>query len=192
MKKITLFILLLSISFLSAQTTFEVDWQLNIGSGASLTIETGDTVIWIWGDNAPHSVSTLPGSTETFDSGVLSGLNTLYDHTFTQVGTNPYQCNVHPNAMNGTIIVEMALSVDDKFLRNIKFYPNPVTEQMTIFSLYKLDNYRIFNVIGALVTEGKGNGSNTTLLNLSKLNSGFYFVTVRSGNLQSTFKITKI
>lgn len=83
------------------------------------------------------------------------------------------------------------LSVQDKFIKNIQCYPNPVTDKLTISSLYKIDKYQIYNTIGSKIAEGEGSGIYTNI-NMSRMNSGFYFVKVTSGDLQSTFKVTKL
>lgn len=180
-----------AVSFMSAQTTFDLDWAIGInGADASITIETGDTVRWTLADNSPHTVSSIAGSQETFDSGTISGNGTQYSYTFTDVGTNDYQCNIHPGSMFGTITVELVLSIEDKFAQNISFYPNPVQDKLTVLSLYKLDSYVIYDVLGKKVVQGLATG-NTTQLDMSGLNSGLYFVTAISGDLSSTFKVNK-
>lgn len=190
MKKITSLFIILFTSILCAQTTFDITWDQSVGSAASITIQQGDAIRWTWGNSVPHSVTSLAGSQETFDSGILTGQGTTFLYTFTQVGTNPYQCDVHPASMNGVVTVNEVLSVEDKFIKNISFYPNPVKKDLTLFSLYKLDNYKIFNVLGSLVAEGTG-GASFTQIDMSNLNSGMYFVKVFSKNMQATFKIAK-
>ncbi len=189
MKKITFFIALLFMSVLNAQQSFEIDWKNGVTSGASITIEQGDTVKWIWDDSAPHTVTNKSGSQEVFDSGTLTGQGSRFSYTFTQLGNNPYQCDIQ-RSMEGVITVEHTMSVTDKFVKNLKFFPNPVKNDLTISALFKVDNYQIYNVLGALVKEGKGAG-NVTQVDMSSLNSGLYFVKVSSNNLQSTLKIAK-
>ncbi len=191
MKKITFFFAVLTTSLISAQNTFDILWQVGVsGPAASLTIEVDDTVRWTWGSSMPHSVTSVAGSQENFDSGIITGQGTQFSHTFTEVGENDYQCNVHPGSMFGTITVVEILSVQEKFIKNLQFFPNPVVDQLTIFSIYKLDNYKIYNVLGSLVSQNKG-GGNFTKIDMARLKSGMYFVTVTSGGMQSTFKVTK-
>jgi hypothetical protein len=92
--------------------------------------------------------------------------------------------------MFGTITVEAPLSIDDKFASNIQFYPNPMEEQLTIVSLYRLDAYAIHDISGRLVGQGAGNGTYTQI-NSSNLDTGMYFVTVVSGDLQATLQVIK-
>jgi surface protein len=112
---------LFSVSGMTAQQTYTLDWGFNInGENASLTIETGDTVQWIWVDGGGHSVTSTPSSQESFDSGILQGAGSIYSYTFTQEGVNEYVCTPHSATMFGTITV--ASSLNDFFLA-----PNGVT-----------------------------------------------------------------
>jgi plastocyanin len=58
-----------------------------------VTIHTGDTVNWVW--LAPdHSVTSVAGSLESFNSGVQN-TGFTFDHTFEQAGTYVYYCVIH-------------------------------------------------------------------------------------------------
>jgi len=192
MKKITLLLMALTASIASAQTTFDLDWAVGInGADASVTVEPGDTVRWTWTDALPHSVTSIAGmSVETFDSTILTGTGTQFSYTFSVEGTNDYECIVHSGSMFGTITVQQLVGIDEKFRKNISLYPNPVANKLTVTSLYKLDTYKIYNVLGKLVAQGAANG-NITDIDLSSLQSGMYFVNAISGELQSTFKVAK-
>lgn len=67
-------------------------------SPATLTVPAGTTVIWTNNDTVDHSVNAA-----TFNSQVLHPGDT-FSYTFTQAGTYPYTCGIHPN-MTGQIIV---------------------------------------------------------------------------------------
>ncbi|MBT0608138.1 T9SS type A sorting domain-containing protein [Aequorivita echinoideorum] len=189
MGKITFCVFFLIYNIISAQSAVEIIWENSIsGTIASPTIEVGETVTWSWRDSSPKSVTSLPDSKENFDSGVVTGSN-KFSYKFTQPGTNDYQNDANP-AMHGTVTVVQKLSTEDKFVKNLSFYPNPVKSDLTIFSIYKVDSYQIFNVLGSMVAEGKGSG-NYTQIDMSRLNSGLYFVKVISNSLQATLKIAK-
>lgn len=191
MKTILLFIFSVTSFFISAQTTFDLDWEIGVnGPDASFTIETGDTMRWTWADANPHSVTSLAGSTETFDSGLISGQGTQFSYTFLLEGTNDYQCDAHPGTMFGTITVEESLSIEDKFIKNLSFYPNPVEDKLTITSLHPFDTYEIYDLNGKRVIMGDSDGFFTDL-NLSFLSKGIYLALVKSGELQSTLKLIK-
>ena len=190
MKKITLFFLFLSINILSAQNVFEIAWEQGIHSSvASPTIEAGDTVTWIWTDTTQKTVTSLSNGNESFDSGMIAGMNKEFSFTFKTIGITEYQNDRNPN-MNGKITVVGKLSTEDKFVKNLNFYPNPVKNELNISSHYKIETYQIYNVLGTLVSEGKGSG-NLTQVDMSRLNSGLYFVKVTSKGMQTTLKIAK-
>lgn len=191
MKNVTLILTaLLTATVLSAQTTYNLDWAVGInGPDASVTIEPGDTVEWTWTDALPHSVTSLEGSAESFDSGIFTGLGTTYSYTFTVVGTNDYDCVVHSN-MFGTITVDNIASIEDKFAINVNYFPNPVTNKLTVTSLISLETYQVYDILGKQVQSGKV-GANVLDVDMSQLKTGVYFVKVQSGQLQKTMKVVK-
>ncbi len=191
MKNVTLFLAaLLTTLVMNAQTTYNLDWAVGInGPDASLTIESGDTVEWTWTDALPHSVTSLAGSAEAFDSGIITGLGNVYSYTFTVVGDNDYECVVHSN-MFGTITVEPALSIEDKFAVNVNYFPNPVTTSLTVTSLISLDSYQVYDILGKQVQAGKLS-AHVVDVDMSQLKTGVYFVKVQSGQLQKTMKVVK-
>lgn len=65
---------------------------------ASLAIEAGATVTWVWEGRAPHDVVGQGFESKAQSSGT-------FRHTFEQPGTYPYECTIHPG-MEGTIVVE--------------------------------------------------------------------------------------
>jgi len=70
----------------------------------SVTVNVGDQVIWSNDDTAAHTVTSNDGS---FDSSLfMSG--TSFSHTFSQAGTYPYLCMVHP-WMTGVVNVQATI-----------------------------------------------------------------------------------
>lgn len=190
MKKIILIFSFLIVNILNAQNVYEIFWESGINpSMASPIIEIGDTVKWIWTDASQKSVTSLPKGKENFDSGILEGLNKTFSYTFLKAGITEYENEANPN-MAGKVTVMNKLSVEDKFVKNLSFYPNPVRNYLTISSLFKINSYQIYNVLGSLVGEGNISGRKSTI-DMTQLNSGLYFVKVLSGNMQSTLKIAK-
>lgn len=190
MKKIILFFCFIIGNVLVAQNVYEIRWETGINlSVASPTIEIGDTVKWIWTDSSQKSVTSLPRGRESFDSGLLEGLNNSFSYTFLKAGITEYENEANPN-MIGKVTVANKLSMEDKFVKNLSFYPNPVKNYLTISSYFKISTYQIYNVLGSLVAEGNGSGKTTTI-DMTGLNSGLYFVKVVSNNMQSTLKMAK-
>jgi plastocyanin len=67
---------------------------------ASLAVETGATVTWVWQGSAPHDVVGQGFESPDQSAGT-------FRHTFEQPGTHAYECTIHPG-MEGTIVVEAA------------------------------------------------------------------------------------
>ena len=67
---------------------------------SSLEVKIGTTVTWTNNDNTTH---TITSNTGVFDSGNVAVGNS-FSFTFTQMGSFPYHCNIHPS-MTGTIMV---------------------------------------------------------------------------------------
>ena len=70
---------------------------------ASLTVAAGTTVTWTNRDGFPHTVVSTDDA-KTFKSKVLD-TDEKFSFTFTQAGTFPYFCSIHPK-MTGKVIVQ--------------------------------------------------------------------------------------
>lgn len=88
-----------------------------------------------------------------------------------------------------TITLEL-VGTEENTLRNVSIYPNPNKGQFTL-SLPEEDcGIDIVNSLGQVVYhQSQANG--LTALNLGSLNSGMYFVTVKSAHAVSTLKFVK-
>jgi plastocyanin len=75
-----------------APQTVHVDVN-SFSFGADVTIHVGDTVQWDWKAPIFHTITTVNGSAESFDSGLMSSGS--YSHTFTQAEKIVYYCEVH-------------------------------------------------------------------------------------------------
>jgi plastocyanin len=84
-------------------------------SPKTITVKTGDTVKWTNNDNTIHTVTSGkdisdPNKGKLFDSGIsgptaLTTKGKTFEHTFTQAGTYPVFCQVHPG-MAMTVVVQ--------------------------------------------------------------------------------------
>lgn len=68
----------------------------------ALTVPVGSTVTWTNQDDVPHNVVSSEG--KTLKSPVLDTGQT-FSYTFTQKGTYPYFCGIHPR-MTGKVVVQ--------------------------------------------------------------------------------------
>jgi plastocyanin len=68
---------------------------------ATVTVKVGDTVTWLNQDQPQHDVVADNGEFKS----QLFDLGQSFSFTFTQAGTYPYHCSIHPG-MVGTVIVQ--------------------------------------------------------------------------------------
>ncbi|UKM64693.1 T9SS type A sorting domain-containing protein [Flavobacteriaceae bacterium GSB9] len=192
----TIVLIFLGILTINSQTTetYQINWALGVnGPAASKTIEVGDTVEWVWSDSGTHNVASKPGSAETFDSNLQSGVGYVYPYTFTVVGTNDYQCDPHFQSMYGTITVveEGTLSTDEFSISQFSISPNPVTTAIYLKSINDIEikSISIFNYIGQKVYS-----SNTVKnsINVAHLSKGMYFLNLKSSSANHTKKFLKL
>lgn len=92
-------------------TTNTTEVHLTVGatfSPASIMVNAGDTVTWIWDDAVDHSITSDTG---IWDSGVKNGGPPFpqFSRIFTTPGTFPYHCVIHGGpggvGMAGTVTV---------------------------------------------------------------------------------------
>jgi plastocyanin len=144
MKKLLLYFSLLCSSLIVAQNTYVIEWTFNSTSNVSpttslrnadRTIEVGDTVRWEFVESGTHNVVSKPGSQESFNSGARQGAGFVFEHTFTQVGSNPYECTPHPNSMFGVItVLQQGTLSTQELVSELQFSikPNPSREVLNI------------------------------------------------------------
>ncbi|WP_020212662.1 T9SS type A sorting domain-containing protein [Flavobacterium rivuli] len=186
---------LLSLMFLfgaftmNAQETHMINWFFNVPAAqASMTINQGDTVMWMLTDAMPHTVETSAGAVESFASGNLNA-GTTYSHTFNTVGAVPYICAYHSN-MRGTITVSAVAGVKDVKTTAIKFFPNPVNDILTINAKDVVDQVSVYDLTGRQVLTSV---ASTTVVKLYMDNypSGTYVVKVTSAGKTESMKVVK-
>ncbi|HET8810090.1 MAG TPA: T9SS type A sorting domain-containing protein [Flavobacteriaceae bacterium] len=170
-----------------AQQTHQLNWAM--GVQADLTIDKGDTVEWTMSDGVQHTVTSDAGSTESFNSGTKNPGET-FSFTFTVVGTNPYGCNFHTN-MSGTITV-LALSIDERSIREFSIVPNPATSEIAIELPSQIENGRasIYNILGEMLYSQPLNSLNTTI-NIAAWSDGVYLIKIGNGNVSTTKRFIK-
>jgi plastocyanin len=67
---------------------------------AAITVNAGDTIVWVNKDPFPHTVTSKPGG---FDSGTIAP-GESWRYTLTKKGTFEYLCTFHPT-MTATLRV---------------------------------------------------------------------------------------
>ena len=179
--KTTLLSILCCIGFVAnAQTTHMINWSMGTPvSDMSLTIANGDTVMWMWTDPMPHSVTSNSGGVESFDSGILSGVGQSFSYTFTNDGVTTYKCSRHA-FMQGQITVN-ALSVGDNTTSIFVTYPNPVTDILTVSSQQNIERIIVFDATGKEVLNTAMQTPDAKIY-MQHYPSGTYYVNAISGN----------
>jgi len=98
-------------------------------------------------------------------------------------------------AMNQShIIVEGSnpLSVVSFIASNFNIYPNPAKDKVTITTdLSENMTLMVYDITGKLILTKDSTFNNQTELNISALNSGVYFIHLRSGNKKYVHKLIK-
>lgn len=179
MKKFLSLLCLASVT-MSAQTTHVIDWFMGISpSQASMGIEEGDSVSWVWSSSMPHTVTSVDGGQETFDSGILSGAGTTFNYEFPTQGVTAYRCMLHPS-MNGVITVIQPMSTTSHGLAATVVAPNPATDIVEITSESMLDRVAVYNMTGAKIWEAPIQAM-TVRLYVGGYPSGSYVVKAGSG-----------
>lgn len=98
----------------TAETASTIEISLLSFKPETLTIDAGTEVTWEQNDIGAHTVTSgtveqaSAGVTQQpdgrFDSGDISKGET-FEFTFTEAGTYPYFCRLHPATMRGEILV---------------------------------------------------------------------------------------
>lgn len=88
------------------------------------------------------------------------------------------------------IIVSVQLGMQEDSLENLRFYPNPVTEQMTISNGQEILSVKVYNMIGQEVLR-YAPFATTFVVDLSKLSTGNYLVHLSTIDAFKTIKIVK-
>jgi plastocyanin len=87
----------------AASATKRVRVGDNYFRSRSISIQSGDTVRWVWVGGAPHNV-TVTGGPRRFHSRTKT--DGAYRKRLSRRGTYRYICTVHPDDMRGRVVVE--------------------------------------------------------------------------------------
>ncbi|GAB5565010.1 MAG: hypothetical protein Wins2KO_20730 [Winogradskyella sp.] len=170
-------------------TKFDVSSLIPLNSSHSYTtrITDGNEVEFIF-ENIQ-----LPFDDANNDGYVVFKIKTLetlqLGDTFSNQAEIYFDFNFPIITNNYTTVVEENLSVNDYEYLNVRLYPNPVSNILTINSNVALDLVKIFDVNGRLIQEYKIGNLNTFFdLPVKSLKSGVYFVEIQ---LDSKTKILR-
>lgn len=92
-----------------------------------------------------------------------------------------------PLEQNPNLTACLNLSVDDFEIADIKVFPNPATDYITVTSTDSIDKIELYSILGEKIHEV----NDTNSIDISHFNSGVYFVQLHSGHRQMSKKIIK-
>ena len=174
----------------NAQTSHQVDVSDFQFDPAQLTINVGDTVVFI-NSQGNHNVNgtqeAFPDNPESFGNDVGTGWT--YTHVFSTAGTYDYLCDVHPQTMTGTITVSTISGVEERNAgeAKVRIYPNPATEFVT-FDFTELDlnsdaaKVTIYNSLGAIVESREIGSSEKLTISTTEFETGVYSFRIQNSN----------
>lgn len=169
---------------------------------ASLTINTGDTVIWTWQSSGHSTTSDATTGPEVWNSGIRN-VGSTFSKVFTTPGRHPYHCIPHQSfGMVAEITVQAVTGIDDRGSATVddfvlqQNYPNPFNATTKIsYSIPKsaFVTLKIYDVRGkeirTLVTEFQNANTYSVNFDASKLSSGVYFYKLQAGDFITTRKM---
>jgi hypothetical protein len=157
-------------------------------------------------------VAVNAGVTYQFQSSIATDLITISDDdgatasaygitpvTWTAINTGTVrfyrnandQCESDTDIRTVSVLCGGELSVNEFVLGdNLTYYPNPVTNTLTLNSGKAIQNVIVFNMLGQVILNSAPN-SISSQIDMSNLKAGAYFVKVSVNNSEKTIKIIK-
>ncbi|SHI97656.1 Por secretion system C-terminal sorting domain-containing protein [Mesonia phycicola] len=128
---------------------------------------------------------------------VSSGVTSVVVTGLTQTTNYDFYVKTYCDANNESdwsakvdFVTEDDLSVNNNLFNNFKYYPNPVSQMLTLNAGVQINEVSIYNLLGQQVLVVKPNSLKTNL-DLSRLQTGPYIVKVIINESSKMFKIIK-
>lgn len=194
-QKSILLIFILSSTFINskAQTKHNISVSNYSFSPSSLTINLGDTVIWLNTSgyhNVNGQISSYPNNPTSFGNSLGSGWT--YSFVFNILGTFNYNCDAH-SSMIGQIIVNNSSSTSTNYSEHKSFqaFPNPCNDVLNIYCNSDKSILQIFNITGKLVLKTPIE-KNFNLIDIEGIADGLYiFQLIENNSIYRTQKLIK-
>jgi len=88
------------------------------------------------------------------------------------------------------VTAALILGSNNNPLKTLAYYPNPVTNMLTVKNQFAINGIKVFNTLGHQVIESTINATEISV-DFSALNNGIYFVKVKAGDAEQTIRIVK-
>lgn len=157
--------------------------------------------------DAPMGVSPQAGSTiadlvvtpttlvwwYASEADALTGENPLESTTPLVDGATYFAVQISAEECRSAIlevVVDFTLANQSNEFASLKYYPNPVTDQLNISFSENITAYSVFNMIGQQVISSKVNAT-TASVDMSSLPSGSYMLQIETANASKVVKLIK-
>lgn len=120
-----------------------------------------------------RDIPGIVGMPVEFDTMTITGLGGQFD------ASAPYNegYQIFPRGLSD-IAEYMAPSSVRESVIETRVYPNPTSSNLTVLGTQKWDTYKVYNILGGVVSEGSLTNNN---LSVSELNTGTYIVKLYAG-----------
>lgn len=115
------------------------------------------------------------------------------EDAFVQYGFGVSGINANPAdeaSLGSVVVTSNTLSVSDFNTINVSLFPNPTTNNISIQSDKQITNVAIYNTLGQTVKNAAPQATNFSI-ETSNLNTGVYFVTLKTDAASKTIKFIK-
>ena len=115
------------------------------------------------------------------------------EDTFVQYGFGVAGINANPAdeaSLGSVVVTSNTLSVSDFTTINVSLFPNPTTQKINIQSDKQITDVAIYNTLGQIVKNASPQATNFSV-ETSNLNTGVYFVSLKTDTASKTIKFIK-
>jgi plastocyanin len=181
----------------SAQTTHTVNAGSYYYTPTNLTVQVGDSVIWI-NDGGLHdvngninSITNQPfNNPVNFDSPSTNTAGAvIFAYKFTVAGTYNYDCSVGSHAANGMVgsVIVTGPSTNINIANtNYLIYPNPTSEFVYLSGINRDSKSKVYDITGKLLQSTR-----EKKIDLSSYPNGLYMINIHSNNGFNIHRIIK-
>jgi hypothetical protein len=179
---------------------------LVIDYGTAIDLSTNNQFkLKLYSPSSIQVLAKLEGGTEQEVYSDFSDVNTWQEFTFdfsTSAGNGNTKLVLffNPGVTSGTandiyyiddLRFDSASLAVDEFDFDVKVYPNPAIDHITINSKINIEKYELMNVSGKILMSEANKEMNTINVDVSTLSQGLYFLRLTSGTLTKTLKVVK-
>jgi outer membrane scaffolding protein for murein synthesis (MipA/OmpV family) len=159
-------------------------------SGADLVIEqTNSTASFDVAEPGVYTIHTLVYDANTLDLSVVVIGQTTGGDVLGIITSNGLCASL--DVTGAEVIVDEELSIEDNAKQPaLSYFPNPVKNTLTLNAQNSIENVMMYNMLGQEVMKVNPNAIESTI-DMSSLQTGFYFVKVTISNVTQTIRVIK-